>query len=147
MGDRTTVKLTLLASQKEAALAFFDEGPEDEDPYGDLVEFSFYEVNYGKLDFLEKLQNAGIAYDSQWDAGGDYGAGTESCRFTDTGETINKQLYDDCMGIAVDTLIPVIHDLLALQKIILDKQEELAVLPWNNQEANGKLYRMKQLIT
>lgn len=146
MGDRTYVTLSVLSAHKEQVTAL------SEDTYNSDWEqptkhyFVFGEVNYGELDFLDKLQDAGIAYDSEWEAGSEYGSGGEHCRFTAEGEIVLKEIYDSEINPNLTQLISLIDQPEALRNFILHHKEQITTLPWDNQEEYGKLYRTKQLI-
>ena len=147
MGDRTTVTLSVLESQKNEAQEYFEF--EDNCHWFDepLAYYQFEEVNYGTLDFLDKLKAAGIAYESQWDRGSEYGAGVKSVRFTADGEVIQKEIYDSEIGINPALLMEVIDEPEKLRQLIISHHEEVSTLSWENQEQYGKIYRAKQLIT
>jgi hypothetical protein len=147
MGDRTYVVLRILKCHEKRAKELFTDNPSDEWEHDDLVLFGFEEVNYGDLDFLRSLQEAGIAYESSWDAGNDYTSGTEYCRFTDNGKIIVKSIYDDEKGIEPRKLLAVLHDHEKLKQVILNFQEEVAVLPWDDQKDYGDKYRVLRLIS
>jgi hypothetical protein len=147
MGDRTTVYLDVLVSQAEAAKKLFDYGSQDEYLNGEgFIEFVFTEINHGTLDFLSKLQEAGIAYDSSWSPGNEYGAGANFCRFTADGEVICFDRYDSEAHPDLSCLMTRIDDPIALREYILEHHKNVTPLPWDNQEEYGKLYRTKQLI-
>ncbi len=147
MGDRTSVTLRILHSQSEEAESLFDEEPghldESDDQY---VEYYFDEVNYGNLDFLKELRDAGIAFDSEWDSGGDYTAGTHSCRFTESGELIEKHIYDENLCPPLYELLRLIDDYPALKKFIEDFNDSVSTLDWDNQEEYGKKYLVMKLL-
>jgi len=149
MGDRTYVRLTVLKSQAEKAKKLFDDyGAEDEysrDP--DEVVFGFSEVNYGTLDFLDDLRDAGIAYDSSWEDGGDYTAGTASCRFTDEGDCVEKEIYDESLNPDLGMCMDRIDKPEELRKYIIEHNEKVRTLPFDNQEEYGKIYQAKKLIS
>jgi hypothetical protein len=148
MGDRTIVYLDVLASQADAARELFSYEPEDERENGDkFIEFEFNEINYGTLDFLEDLQRAGIAFDSNWSSGDEYGPGTMFCRFTPEGNTICFDRYDSDINPDINCLMRLIDDPEALRKVILDHHKATTPLPWDNQEEYGKLFRAKMLIS
>lgn len=150
MGDRTRVTLTVLRSQAEKAQELFSEGYEPEDTiHSDslLYSWEFDEVNYGRLPFLDRLKTAGIAYDSAWDNGDEYSSGYASCRFSSEGELVQKDLYDNEASIPLFVLTRLLNEPETLRQKILDTIQERTVLPWDNQEEFGKLYRMRQLIT
>lgn len=148
MGDRTTVILTVLNEHiEEAQKIFKDDPPQEIQTVGGLTHFEFYEVNYGRLDFLDQLTAAGIAYDSEWGHGSEYGPGCEFCRFTAEGEVIIKELYNSDANPEIDLLVPVLDDPEKLRQTILDHIESREVLPWDNQIEYGKIYRTAQLIS
>lgn len=147
MGDRTTVTLSVLKEQAEEAKKHFDYGADNESEAGKLIHFEFYEVNYGTLGFLKQLTAAGIAYDSEWGHGSEYGPGCEYCRFTAEGEAIIKELYNSDANPEIDLLVPVLDDPEKLRQTILDHIESREVLPWDNQIEYGKIYRIAQLIS
>lgn len=148
MGDRTSVILYVLTTQKDTAISLFDQlANEDYEYQDDQWVFEFNEVKYGELRFLHKLKEAGIAYDSNWSSGHEYSAGTASCRFTAEGFCIEKEVYDYALNPALYELIKLIDQPEALRKYILNHQENVAVLPLDsNQEANGKPYLTHKLI-
>lgn len=146
MGDRTTVTLTILESQQDEALKHFgsvaDEAWLDEP----LAYHQFHEVNYGTLDFLDKLKAAGIAYESEWDRGSEYGPGVKSVRFTSDGDVVEKEIYNSECSIDVHDLMALLDKPEELKDLITSTHQAVSVLPWENQEKYGKLYRAKQLI-
>ena len=158
MGDRTSVTLTVPTIYKDAAMAVFaanEASPEDSFENGGGVNaqnphnlhcFCFYEVNYGTLQFLDDLMKAGIPFDSDWGSGSEYGPGCETCRFTDEGEAIRKEVSDDSKNPDLKSLMDIIDDHAALKRVIEARYEEVTSLPWDNQIENSKRYRLKQLI-
>lgn len=148
MSDRATVHLTVLDTQSEATKAFFDCEPGDSGNADHGCKyFQFDGVNYGNLDFLDNLRDAGIAYDSDWGAGNEYLAGCHSCRFTPAGDCIEKHVYDGDAAVPLDAVMHILHDHAALVKCIEACHEHVYVLPWDNQEEYGKIYRAKRLIS
>lgn len=147
MGDRTAVTLTIRTSQVAKARPCFDTEPEYEhqDEKG-FTEFTFYEVNYGNLEFLDQLQETGIAYDSRWESGSEFGSGCDYCRFTHDGEVILKGISDDYRNPSIDELMKNIDDYAALKAFITKHYNEIFVPSWDSQEEYGKIYRTKQLI-
>ena len=152
MGDRTTVTLTVLSSQLEAAKGIlkkkagepWEKNEISQQPLKSLI---FDEVNYGDLPGLKNLQAAGIAYDSEWGQGGEYSPGCTSCRFTKDGELIVKEIYDYEVNPPIETLLTLIDDHEALRSyILLYKEEHTVPLITPEQEDFGKVYRIKQLI-
>lgn len=147
MGDRTTVTLSFLESQQDEALKHFsfvaDEAWCDE-PF---AYHRFEEVNYGTLDFLDKLKASGIAYESEWDRGSEYGPGVKSVRFTPDGDVVEKEVYNSECSIDVHDLMALLNKPEELKDLITSTHQAVSVLPWENQEEYGKLYRAKQLIS
>ena len=149
MGDRTSVTLTVLRSQAAKAQELFSEDyASDEDVSGDLLLYSweFEDVNYGELQFLDLLEAAGIAYDSDWSNGSEYESGCASCRFTPEGKAIEKHLYGDNDNLPLYVLKQLMDDPVALRQRIVDLIEEHTVLSWDDQETYGARYRMRQLL-
>lgn len=154
MGDRTSVTLTIPAVYKEAALVIFgDETPADsfingvaKDNPHNLHCFAWYEVNYGTLPFLDALMAAGIPFDSNWDHGGEYGPGCETCRFTEEGEAIRQTVSDDGKNPDLGCLLELINQPDALRNFILRHHAEVTPMTWNDQIDYAKRYRLKQLI-
>lgn len=149
MGDRTYVTLTLLAEQLEEALPLIeaeDGSPEDTSENTPFVHLGFYEVNYGDLRCLSALQAAGIAYESRWESGADYGGGIEYGRFTEAGEPRSLQLHDGGENPSIHALIKLLDSPQELRQYILDHQAAITPLPWDNQVEYGRRYRARRLI-
>lgn len=159
MGDRTSVTLTVPIVYKEAALAI---AKANEDDPGDSFEngggvnaqnphalfcFCFYEVNYGDLQFLDQLMESGIPFDSDWDAGSEYGAGCETCRFTHDGEAIRKSISNDSVNPDMAILMKKLDNHDDLKDYIIDHYNNVTSMPWDDQVENAKVYRLKRLIT
>lgn len=147
MGDRTTVTLSFLESQQDEALKHFDSVADEawlDEPF---AYHRFEEVNYGTLNFLDKLKAAGIAYESEWDRGSEYGPGVKSVRFTADGDVIEKEIYNSECSIDVHDLMALLDKPEELKDLITYTHEAVSVLPWENQEEYGKLYRAKMLIS
>ena len=146
MGDRTTVTLTVLNAQAAKAEALFEYGADQEQSDDAFTSFIFNEVNYGTLDFLPALLAVGIAYDSEWERGGDFVAGSEYGRFTPEG--YSKVLgIDDCnLNPDIYSLMGLIDDPVELRAYIMHHHQKATPLPWDNQEEYGKLYLARQLI-
>ena len=150
MGDRTTVKLTVPTSHEqlvEEIIRDFSYSAEAIDHEDGCTGFTFDEVNYGQLDWLPELIRKGIAYTSEWEAGSEYEAGSESTRFTLDGEVITKVVYDSDLSIAIVTLMDVINKPESLVQLIKESHEANTVLPWDNQEEYGKRYLTRKLIS
>lgn len=81
MGDRTTVNLTVRKDDflKNPSL-FADADDNDAIEGSSTVSLTYYDVNYGNLDFESALQDMRIPYDKSWDNGSEYTCGTEYCR-------------------------------------------------------------------
>lgn len=151
MCDRTHVTLTVpkaCSSDAERIMEeegySFDEGPEELADDREL--YQFWEVNYDTLPFLDALQAAGIAFDSEWGAGGDYSAGCESLRFTPEGEAQRIELFEGGENPSIHALMAVIDYPQQLRAFILEHKEATTPLPWDHQAEYGKLYRARQLI-
>ena len=147
MGDRTTVELTVMKShypQVKALLGDFYSSHTTENE--SLVTTIFYNVNYGDLKVLPFLIANGIAYNSYWENGEEYASGTEYGRFLEDGTAIVKTIYDNEMDMPMNKLLEVIDDYEALKAAIYKREEELIVLPFDNQETWGKIYLTKKLI-
>lgn len=146
MGDRTSVRLTVLTSQLAAAQKHFNTEANESDTHTEFTELTFYDVNYGNLPFLADLLKAGVAYDSYWSSGGDFGPGTESLRFNDKGEPYTSTLYDEGINPNLSDLMARIDKPDELRAFLLQHQEDVADRPWDNQEEYGKIYLATQLI-
>ena len=146
MGDRTQVTLTFPTELLSLVEQFPDHAPDDQ--WGDdfLTNFSYSEINYGDLQFLEDLQAAGIPHDSEWERGDQYGPGTEYCRFSPEGELKIIQVYNKEINPNIDSLMESINDHEALKKLILRHKDDTTPLPWDDQVKFGKMYRTRQLI-
>jgi len=147
MSSRVTVELTILKTQESEAVRLLDEGePNGFYEEGDLITLVYHEVHNGDLPNLGKLTDAGIAYDSCWDAGSDVWQGGDYARFLEDGSLSVKRIFNEEKGIQVNDLLKVINDHEALKALILKKQKATTILPFKGQEARGKLYRMRKLI-
>lgn len=150
MGERVSVCLTVLATQSKEAKALFtfqyDDNyyNDDNDPL--LNTFTFSEVNYGTLGFLPLLVAEGIVYDCTWEARSGWSEGTESCRFTAEGFPVVKTIDVDDINPSLESLLKLIDEPVALRNAILAHRDKVAVLPWDDQEAYGKLFRVNRLI-
>ena len=146
MGDRTYVTLTIPSALADLALPLLDAYDDSGEDSGNRY-FTFLAVNYGELDFLPQLMEAGIPFNSEWASGNEYGAGCKSCRFTPEGELIIKEIYDEGINPCHTSLMSLIDSPSALRAYILAHDERITALPWDNQVEYGKLYRAKQLIS
>jgi hypothetical protein len=147
MGDRTYATLWIKTVHADAVKPFADkEGYADKGTYEDSTYFGFEEVNNGELSFLEELEKLGIAYNSSWAPGGEYGAGTRSARFTPEGAIDIREIYDAEYNPPLSELKQRINSPEELKAYILLHEEKVTPLPWDNQEQYGKLYRAACLI-
>lgn len=150
MGDRVGVTLTVLIEHKARALELLKKNKEVP---GDIISddtfsyLSYYEVNYGELHGLEKLTHEGIPFDSTWQAGGEFGEGTNYCRFTSKGEYVGLTLYLGDENPSMVDLFSHINNYEDLRDYILGYKKTYTPLPWDNQIEYGKIYRMTQLVT
>lgn len=151
MGDRTFVSLTVLAEHAEEARGYFtysayhhdDQCKED----GCAVcMFDFEEVNYGELPFLDRLEEAGIPFDSCWSSGDEYTSGQDSLRFTPNGVAIRKEISDAYINPPLQQLIALIDDPTALRTYILAHKERVHIVGWEHQAEYRKLYLTRRLI-
>ena len=151
MGDRSYVDFTFLGVHKESVGRILEVNFDNEPVItyvGGTCCIAFNEVFYGELDGLAGLQKEGIPYNSYWQAGHGYSAGGEYVRFTTEGEMVKKTIYvEEETAIQIHKLLKVLDDHAALKKVILDHQNFLTILPFDNQEEFGKRYRTKQLIS
>jgi len=154
MGDRTSVTLFFLASQKEKVdeiLEGIDQEPNWEDLANEdgqkLLAYHYDEVNYGELDFLPLLSDAGIAYESLWNKGSEFDEGGEYCRFTKDGERVVTTLYAGDRSISTELLMNLIDAPGALVTFIKGRHERSTVLPWTDQEKHGPTFRAMNLIS
>lgn len=155
MGDRTYVLLTVPMAHRDFVRSVYDnmEDSVDKYPNDELCYFEFDEVNYGELEHLDRLLAQGVAFDSQWEAGNEYGPGTRYVRFTETGEVIGKEIYDAYGRVSLITLEqlhknnPAPIDLQReFTNLIQKRRREITIPPWDNQVEYGKRYRAQQLL-
>ena len=146
MGDRTYVFLTVPLACREQVEAITEEYQHVDVQDKDLVVFHFDEVNFGELDCLPQLTQAGIPFTNRWAAGSNYGTGEISVRFTPEGDVVKKELADENNNPSMARLINLIDDPVALRQYILDYKASREVLPWDNQVEYGKRYQALRLI-
>lgn len=153
MGDRCLVDLTILTVHLDKVLTLTDgDRPNQTSEEDDCTVLSFEEVNYGTLTFLGKLTAAGIAWDSRWHGGDEYGPGTKQLRFTADGRIHELEYADSELDV-----IPT-KDLLEflnrsgtvwssqVKTFVEHHIASLQPLPWEDQEQNGKRYLALKLI-
>lgn len=149
MGDRTTVVLTVLAGHQEEAIELIGTEPQEEYPHdgtGELVDLTYYEVNYGNLPNLYKLSETGIPFNSRWGNGCEYTEGETICRYDSEGEPKVIDLYDNEHNPPLQSLISLIDDPKALREFILEHVARITPIPWDNQLEYSNLHRAKKLI-
>ena len=147
MGDRTSVHLTVLNAHAKEAERLFGEGEHDHMSTDNVfTHFSFYEINYGDLPCLDALQKAGIAFDSSWDHGSDYGPGTESCRFLADSTVWRESFSDDYINPDLKKCMELIGNPEELKAFIVNHYNKVTPPSWEYQNEYGKLYKTKQLI-
>lgn len=153
MGDRVYVTLRVLKNHadttRQILLAAANGELEDDSPdkTGIHHSFGFSGINYGDLDGLDKLIANGIAYNSCWERGYDFGPGTQYCRFTEQGECITEDLYADDTDPPITELLSRIDEPEVLRSYILQHHKDHTLPSWDHQEDYGNLYRALQLIT
>jgi hypothetical protein len=155
VGDRTTVTLTVLKSQFDAVKAITVNTADSDNEFElngfEFVDLIFDEVNYGDLNrgtkWLDMLMAQGIAFDSRWESGSEYGPGCEYCRFNDQGESVRLEISDSEVNPDLSTLMELIDNPAELKAFIQKHHAESTPLPWTHQEEYGRRYRVKQLIT
>ena len=148
MGDRTSVCLTVLNEQAEEAQKWFGDYEHDHMSSDNVfTHFSFYEVNYGDLLCLDDLQKAGIAFDSSWDAGSEYGPGTDYCRFLPDGSVWRRQIGDDYRNPSLEECMRLIDCLDDLKAYIVNHHDTVTPPGWEFQNVYGKLYKTINLIS
>jgi hypothetical protein len=155
MGDRTTVTLTVLMSQVDEAKRIIENNHSEHAEFEvngvEFIDLIFNDVNYGDLNrgtkLLDMLMHGGIAFNSRWDSGSEYGPGCEYGRFTEEGESVRLEISDSEVNPELNRLLELIDDYQALKAYIQEHAAERTPLPWENQEEYGKLYRATKLIT
>jgi hypothetical protein len=160
MGDRTHVTLTVHRDYEEQVQELLTQTGDE--PYDsevmesdgeELIYFNIEDVNYGEVNCLDKLQELGIAYDSEWAAGDEYGEGQKSLRFSPEGNAIVKQWYEYDLCITLHHLNCMSQEYLSndqlaeqIRLMIANLNEKCSLFPWTDQIRNGKTYRAKQLL-
>lgn len=160
MGDRTHVELTILAKQCD----LFEASQLDTDWYEKTIFeehacYAYDEVNYGDLThadkgFYERITSQGIAFDVDWQNGDEYGPGSITARFSNTGILIMTQIYEENINLNINNLLKTIRNdsktvfqkYLKMRKIILKHEDTISVIPWTDQIERGRIHRTKLLI-
>lgn len=156
MGDRCLVDLTVLSEHVPRVLVLLKR--EDYLPNTTTVDddevctvLSFEEVNYGTLPWLSELTNLGIAWDSRWHGGDEYGPGTKHSRFAADGTEQTVEFSDteegviDCNKLLEFMQRPGITPD-SIRTYILNHVESFNPLPWEGQVENGKRHLALKLI-
>lgn len=168
MGDRTTVEITVLASQAEQTFELLKEfnhynsceysdiendeensfSYTDDESKAELVIFIINEINYANVDSeSELLCNLGISHNVRWGNGCDYGAGRNYFRFNTDGTQRNAIYLPD-----EDTPTIGIHNVLnkleseAVEDVktyLKETAEKFGEPSWLNQAENGALFVKK----
>lgn len=152
MGDRTYVELTVLNKHAVAAQKLFNfPAQNDECTDGVTTVFGFEEVNYGTLDFLDKLRDAGIPYNSRWSSGDGYEAGTQYSRYTSEGQIQTFELNDtEETSVDLNKLLEVIQrhgtTVNSIRAWVTYHQQAITPLPWEGQLDNVKKFLTLKLI-
>lgn len=151
MGTRLQVRLTVpaaLRTEAEDIVPYTREVEEDLTDSIPLVTYVYEEVNYGELQCLKALENAGIPYDSWHESAHDFEAQTNSARFSEHGDAVLLNVCDDSgFSIGLGELQRIIDDHDALRKLINQRIAVSKNLPWDNQLEYRKTYLMKKLVT
>lgn len=136
----------MLTEHAKRAEEIIGESEENSIQQGSFTLLIYHGVDYGALNGLDKLQDAGIAYDSSWDASPECMKGCRSLRFTPEGEAVEKEIYDAEMDAPLKLLLDAIEDHQKLKQRIRAHEEGITVLPWDNQAHYGKLYMARQIV-
>lgn len=138
--------MLIFKDHDEEAGDSFEGGNPENYPFP-LYSYCFYEVNYGNLPFLDALMQAGIPFDSDWDSGGEYGAGVETCRFTPDGQAIRKETANEYRNPEISKLMGLLDKPDELKACIVEHFNHVTSLPWDNQIEYAKIYRLTRIIT
>jgi len=141
MGDRCYVELTVLTvhlPQVKKLAGDYHAGLERTED--DCSVLGYDEVNYGSLPWLGNLTQAGIAWDSRWHGGDEYGPGQKYLRFAPDGTIQTVEYADTELGtIPTDTLL----DFINLPGTTVDTIRTYVI---EGQIENGKRYLTLKLI-
>lgn len=146
MSDRTYVILTVPTEYTEQVKTLAKSIEDVFDQMNGRTDFHFTEVNYGELEFLPALKEAGIPYSSNWERGDEYGPGGEHVRFSAEGDYLDWTLYDTDENPSIEKLLSLLDDPTALRQYILDHKASREVLPWDNQVKYSKRFLARRLI-
>jgi len=144
--SEATVTLTVLrVHMKEVSEIYAGEFSENSVSFEHCT-FIFHKMDYGELDHTRLLEAKGIAHDINWEAGDDHQGGTSCLRFNAQGEKDYVEHTDGLNKISVDFLLEHINEPDKLIEEIKRFASKRIPLSWDDQVANGQLYRMKQLL-
>lgn len=154
MGDRTTVELMVQnqdADRTVAIIAAEGDAASYDTQDDTFTTLTFDEVNYGTLRFLDKLEKAGIPYDSNWGDGDEYGSGSTHLRFNAEGDPVKKEVYDEAVNPDLKVLMQLADDdgpdaLENVRTYLRTHNAKVCYPEWDNQVEYAKLYRTKRLI-
>ena len=145
MSDRTTVVLQVLTVHLKQVKTII-KGESDIDREDKFTYIWFDEVNFGELPFLKSLEEKGIPYASSWESGSTYDSGTRYHRFTDEGEAVQKDVYDDALNPVLSALMELLDSPQKLAEAIVEAHAKVTPLPWDTQEQNSKRFLARKLI-
>jgi hypothetical protein len=154
MGDRCYVELTVLTEQLPQVMHITkveDYAPCETREEDDATVLCFEEVNYGTIPWLGQLTDLGIAWDSRWHGGDEYGPGRKQTRFAPDG-TVQELEYCDTEEGVIDTskLLEFMNTLGvtvdSIRNYILDHVRSFDPLPWEGQIEFGKRHLALKLI-
>jgi hypothetical protein len=134
MGDRTTVTLVVRNKDVLENPEIFEDA-DDSQTHGLLTTLTYYESNYGSLDFEDVLQDKKIPYDKTWDNGRTFSEGTEYCRIGSSGMLEIKEFSANTEGsINVNEALKA-YKQGNIESFLNDKKIETTVISWDEQEA------------
>lgn len=156
MGNRVNVFLDVLAVHEDVVSEIADAyGYTDydvdawfvqEDISVPMVQFTFMDINWGHLPFLDELLAKGIAYTVTSEDDADGAEIFTNIRFTPEGGKEEKSHHASDSSISTGTMLSLIDDYSALKALILERKAAIHTIPWATQLEYGKLYQMRQLI-
>ena len=161
MGDRTDVKLVVPALCQSAVVQILRDADEEvfhgdfdrSIPGTELIEYYFDSVNYGELDFLDALQDAGIPFDSIWGNGDEYTSGKDSCRFDAADRPLRLSCYDDQINPDLEALMGILSMrtdrdtiLNSLSLFIHNHARKVKPLSWDSQKEYIRMWATRRLI-
>lgn len=116
-----------------------------EETHDGTTYFEYGEAGVASLPFLDSLLAQGISYDNDW-IQDDLCGGSKCQRFTSQGESVYKDLYNAHSNPDIEALLNRIDKPMELRNYILEHMASRLILPWDNQEQYGQLYRARRLI-